>query len=1161
MERTDQLRASRSLGILGLGAGILVGAWWFLRSADTAPATPWERSRPTSADAGSASLPSSEDSSAEISPQRSPEDLALSRSVRGHVRSVEDEVPVVGARVVASRFRPRVGTQELFELVDRHGSRAYQELIDQSLFARGGGLAEDVTDETGAFTLRGIDEARFFVVASSEAGWQLDYPPLELGEGEALTGHEVWLAPGRRLGGRVVDDNRSGIAGARLELFSPLNPTLVLGREAADFCKWLEFTDPEGEFCFPSLPEDRPYTLFVEAPGFAREILRGLSLSGEAGSRTIVLQRGARLFGRVIEETGGAVEGALVVALPMTQVFESILEADRHEFSARTGENGRFEIGSLPSGRYRLYATAPERQTGVRRGVDVASGASLGPVVMTLAAGHWIDGVVVDDQEAPLEGARVRAYRPRIPGVPDLSDMSDDLVIRNETRTAADGTFHFAQLAEGPWNLEVLHPFGRLMHFAETGSSVTITLPRSGAVEGIVVSGKNQEAVPEFRLRLRQGILTVHERRFVDPKGKFRFEGIPAGTYQGLVSARDHAQEPVSDWIIKPGETTRGKVVVLDAGAAISGVVLDALTQEPVAGAWIDADHLPGLDRAGIERDFQRFGLSLDSIPPLPLGGARDLLRFVEEFAAPPRVRSDARGRFEVKGLPRRAVQLTITHPEYRRQQPPAFELQGRDRLEGVTVTLDAGGGLEGVVTDDKGAPVAGVLIIARGGSDHLRQATSTEEGRYQLHGLEPGSWAVLLLDTDIGRDDDNLLAQILSRLQPAVVSVKSGEVTTHDFVISAFDEGGIEVRGTLTYLGAPVERGTLTMIPAGGLQNLISGGARTAAVQADGSYSTVGLKPGPTLARYVNGRSQGRGIDLGLFEIPDQPEAIVHLEIPAGSIRGRLKSHDEAQTMASARLGLADASGHQFRQFFGVQRVSADENGRFEFTMISPGDYRLTLLTAKEVMGQTASFDLASVRLEEGQAIDLGELWVDGGGRLEGAIRDQRGDPIGAAMITAVAKEGARTRRLAMSGPDGLFQLPGLEVGSFSVEVYAQGYALQVQSNVRVAEGAPTTLNVSLRGGLDLGVDVVDGRGNPVEDAETRFRNSRGEERWAEAGVGSFMNLATPDRVARGLGWGRWTVEVMRDDQVILTDEIEVDPDSVRLQLIVPEAAAGSRP
>jgi hypothetical protein len=105
---------------------------------------------------------------------------------------------------------------------------------------------------------------------------------------------------------------------------------------------------------------------------------------------------------------------------------------------------------------------------------------------------------------------------------------------------------------------------------------------------------------------------------------------------------------------------------------------------------------------------------------------------------------TDAEGRYALPPLPRGAYGVRFRHDRFRRADRYGFHvIQGTESYQ-VDVALEVGLMLSGRVTDEDGAPLAGVAVTASNSQTGVL-ATSDAEGRWETHGLADEPLTVLL--------------------------------------------------------------------------------------------------------------------------------------------------------------------------------------------------------------------------------------------------------------------------------------------------------------------------------------------------------------------------------------------------------------------------------
>lgn len=289
-------------------------------------------------------------------------------------------------------------------------------------------------------------------------------------------------------------------------------------------------------------------------------VLVPVAIDQVAGGIDFTLEPGAAISGTVTaEETGAPLEGVGIrVRLPDSQF----------PFSGATGPDGRYRIGSLPAGAYRLHTVAAAAQgvadeayDGVACGLDsgvcavdagplvaVTTGEAVGGIDFSLEPLGAITGRVVDRSSgAPISGMTVLLW-----------DLRGGLRFAS---TDVDGAWFSPPLPRGAYGVETegwpeaseyvdqLYDdvpcfLGRcdpaagtpvMVASGSTTAGIEIALPRGAAIEGRVTREDGGAPVAFAHVLAYDASGRFDARDQVDAEGRYRIAGLPDGDYH-LVS-------------------------------------------------------------------------------------------------------------------------------------------------------------------------------------------------------------------------------------------------------------------------------------------------------------------------------------------------------------------------------------------------------------------------------------------------------------------------------------------------------------------------------------------------------------------------------------------------------------------------------------------------
>ena len=316
-----------------------------------------------------------------------------------------------------------------------------------------------------------------------------------------------------------------------------------------------------------------------------------------------------------------------------------------------------------------------------------------------------------------------------------------------------------------------------------------------GVVHGVV---RDEASAPVAGARVRVASGRGMPAATSDADGSYRLRGVPDDAASLLASADGFAEARVS--LPKPSADGAERVVdiQLARAAPITGVVVDP-DDKPVARAFVSCE---GSDLGAPTDDEGRFQL-----PPEAAGCA-----------------------------------ATATHLTFGPSDRVTLRA-GRDN----TLHLGRGGGLSGVVVDERGAPVASYLLaiesfVAAGGEPEAGQAGKARKiesptGEFTWEGLAAGRY-VLTASAD-GRPP----------ARSDSLTVDAGRTTSHVRIVLA---KGATLVGTVTDAAtrAPIEGATV------GLDAQTQTGANAIApvtTDASGAFTLVGVPPGPFSIRVAH--------------------------------------------------------------------------------------------------------------------------------------------------------------------------------------------------------------------------------------------------------------------------------------------------------------------
>lgn len=534
--------------------------------------------------------------------------------------------------------------------------------------------------------------------------------------------------------GRVIDAGSRPIAGATVR-------TSV--RDQQNRCEQLATVVTATDGSFVALCPERARGLFVGLavthPEFSgtRTLLRVDQVSWEVAVEDITLQVGGIVRGSVTDALGGARAGAKTTLRSLTAT-----RLDDKDPVAATDRSGGYLFSHVTPGRYLVEAKAAHCRRQCSEILTVVDRSAVVVAPMQLEGGGTLSGTVLSTDRQPVPHATVI-----LRGKPPHHET-----IQSE-RTGADGRFAFGHAAVGRYSIEASaegfrtsHDMGDVFVAAIGEIPVFVFLERGLRIVGRVTDAESGAPVHEFAARIRRTAdsddgatpdaqingseaASTWPSATAHPGGSFAFEGLDDGSYTVEIRSRDHVEVCSQAIEIHRGMPAVQVDLRLQRGFQVQGTVRARIDGSPMDRAVVQLRAVSNQPEGAVADSRNDTG---------PSGGKR-----IEK-------RTDADGAFVLGSAGRGEYVLRV---EAVGCAPFVSEVFTLDQyVADFSIELEALGNVVGHVTNvpTEGSDAAWV-VARRTGTSTARVAKVDQEGRYALHGLEPGSYTVRCLIVTAG--------------------------------------------------------------------------------------------------------------------------------------------------------------------------------------------------------------------------------------------------------------------------------------------------------------------------------------------------------------------------------------------------------------------------
>ncbi len=370
--------------------------------------------------------------------------------------------------------------------------------------------------------------------------------------------------------------------------------------------------------------------------------------------------------------------------------------------------------------------------------------------------------------------------------------------------------------------------------------------------------------------------------------------------------------------------------------------------------------------------------------------------------------------------------------------------------------------------------------------ADCRKRAKTDHDGKFKIESLDPTLLFRLLVVAKDHRPE--FVSKVDPALEPIKVTLKPAraEISPDQQVRGrVVDKDNEPIAGAVVSIRG-VTRGQSTRF--GGNEDL----DQVAVTDEDGRFVINGETPFDAVGVEVEARAFAKG----MFQRLASGGKVHELRLTEGAaVKGRLVK--DGQPMAGVEIGISGAD-RSSDVYVGDFSVGTDMDGEFFLGNLPPNRDYFICAKMSSLSGQ-GTVAARRVRLnDDGSVLDVGEVSVTPGFKLEGMIRLTDGEPIPAKTRVLLSRDEAWDSAQAEADEHGRFQFAGVPSDSLSLSARVKGYRLSARNRsldtfnpfrlVGALKADKTDLVLEFEPGANLQPDrsaYLDNRQEPLLGAE----------------------------------------------------------------------------
>jgi len=981
-----------------------------------------------------------------------------------------DGTPVLGAKV-------RLYPQSL------RGPRDLKAL-DPAAFRVGQAAVTEFTDESGDATFKhGVVPDTIVLVEAD--GYSYSYGTVTREETE-VGRSDFRLGSTASIQARVVDGLTSKpIGGATVFASLAVTPEALESESRMLMFRALTArraaTDLAGRCELPLLDDQTSWSVWVYADGYPPR--RTYPVHVAAFDQIIRVFDGASMHGRVIDEEGNGVPGAMVKGA-VRGIFPT-----QDVCLERTRDDGTFSLEAVPTAPLYFFIN---KMGYAMESCELDAPRRDEPLEFVLRKQAPFSGIVVDDSGRPIAGARIDFIATERANSPGFFETYDD------------GTFDMPWIDSNHTYILELRAAGhterRIAGFRPQ-AGLRLVMDRCGTLRGQIVTDTG-EPIRSFQVGWVSARLPVGDedrkrekmqwQTIAAADGSFELPGVDAGPVHLHVAANGYARPIAIRVDVPPGSPNEPVRVELTTARSIAGRVVRPDGQ-PIVGAsvsWL-----------------------LESSLGIPAGRE-----------TPTKCDTDNAGQFTLSGLPDHPFQLRVTDNVYPNAIYPELRVGDFPR----DLVFGADSMIVGRLLTPWSSPESGAWITARPERSNTDSSTDVQaDGTFRFGPIPAGVWILNVWDFWIGREASAQDCELSRR-----VDVGAGETVEVEFDLRSRSRIVGHVAGTLS--ADELGRVELQLYTGDDDGRRGSSAIARSGCESDGRFVFYAVAPGRYVVEAMR-RCRGVGaVAEASVEVAGTEQTVeVRIELPTPSLSGRILDGDNRPVPADVAI---------IRERDGATLTVARTESNGSYTVAPPGSDRFHLRFsaagfADQESDRFGPDDLPTEPLEHVLETEA---------RIAIMVRDDDGAPIAEARIDVHDAAGEATGNgpstwTGRTALDGRVDATRLPAGAYHVDASHAAYPPSRPATIDVEWGETGSLTLTLtRVGRAL-LLLTDANGKPRPDVAvtvTQFGDS-GKSQVATTDVDgrvTFERLLSGTWQASADGVDAKTFEVTPGSETVLT-------------------------